>query len=140
MEEERTPDINYQDRLMTGNADDEELMRVIEMSRREYAEQEARRIQREKTQSELRRQLAVPTSRLKLWADTTTDDHERACLRRLLAVLYARTHLGEEANTPLDDELVAFADKHLRPSRLFRGVCDALTTDDRASCTPPGGG
>lgn len=140
MEEERTPDAHYNDRLMTGNADDEELMRVIETSRREYAEQEARRTRLEKKQAELRRQLAVPISRLKLWADTTADDHERACLRRLLAVLYARTRLGEEANTPLDDELAAFADKHLRPSRLFRVAYDALTTDDCTSCTPPGGG
>ena len=137
-EEARTPDPNYHDRLLSApmSDDDEEMMRVIELSRQEYAEQEARRIKREK----LREQLAVPASRLKLWADTTTDDHERECLRRLLAILHAKTSDDEaDANTPLDDELTRFADKHLRRPRLFQGVYNALTGNN-TSCTLPGGG
>lgn len=140
---ERTPDPRYNDRLLAaGNDDDnddDELARVMEMSRREYAEQEARRAAAEAELARLRRRLAVPVSRLRLWADTTRNDYERACLRRLLSC--AKTRMEGGTPPPLGDEDVAFVETHLRPSPLFGEACETLFRHGgSASCTPPGGG
>jgi hypothetical protein len=136
-DEERTPDPYYSDRLMSGPDLDEEMMRIIELSRKEYAEQEARRIQREKRQMALRERLAVPVARLKLWKETTTNTHEQSCLRRLLALLYAKTHLDDDDDDDddcLDDDLRSFLEAHLAPSPLYKEVCQTLT---HTSYTPP---
>jgi hypothetical protein len=126
MEEERTPDPQYHDRLMSQPYDtDEELHRVILQSRREYQEQEQQRRQKEHDKQQLRQRLAVPISRLTLWKNRSTHDDERECLHHILNLLYVRTHPDrddDDACVPAGQvgRVRSFLDQHLRTPPLYQ--------------------
>lgn len=127
----RKPDDFIQDRLLSNSAydQDEELHKIIIQSRNEFMEQEKQRIEKEHFKKELKKQLAVPISRLTLWKNTTTDPEEKQCLHHILNILYVKTHPDRDDDDiaiPYEsvEKLQYFLDMELKPSKLYHLVYD----------------
>lgn len=126
--DERTPDLQYNDRLMDGIYDqDEELHKIILQSRQEYMEQEKKQKQRQLKKQLLQKQLAIPMSRLRLWQKTTMNEEEKTCLHSVLQILFIKTHPDredEEINIPPEkvEILKHFLTNHLQSSKLYTMV------------------
>ena len=127
MEPSRSPDFAFQDQLLSGYDQDEELHKIILQSRQEYMEREQQRLQQEQEKKDLKKCLAVPISRLNLWKKTTTVEQERECLHHVLNILYIKTHPDrddDDIHVPVEWRMAVrdFLEKHLKPSPLYQKV------------------
>lgn len=126
MEEERSPDLYYNDRLLNSQYEqDDELHKIIIQSRKEFLEQEKKRLQKEKEKRDLQKRLAVPIARLHLWKKTSTNQDEIDCLHHILNLLYIRTSPDRDDDDAIMPEehmekVRSFLDQHLKPPPLFQ--------------------
>lgn len=127
-EEERNPDLYYNDRLLSTPYDqDDELHKIIIQSRNEYLEQERKMHQKKEEKRNLQKRLAIPISRLYLWKKTSTNQDEITCLDLILNLLYIRTtpdRDDDDATIPEEhmDKVRSFLVQYLEKPPLFREV------------------
>lgn len=125
MEPPRSPDFAFQDQLLSGYDQDEELHKIILQSRQEYMEREQQRLRQEQEKNDLKKCLAVPISRLNLWKRTTLIEQEKQCLHHVLNILYIKTHPDrddDDIDVPVEWRMAVrdFLEKHLKPSPLYQ--------------------
>ena len=132
MEPLRSPDFAFQDQLLSGYDQDEELHKIIIQSRQEYMEREQQRLRQEQEKIHLKKCLAVPISRLNLWKKTTTVEQEKKCLHHLLNILYIKTHPerdDDDIDVPMEwrADVQEFLEKNIKPSPLYQKVYEVCS-------------